>query len=667
MASTLPPVDISSEEYGFSEYLLQLQLNAPHLVISECYDLTTKQLNASFKNFCSQLDPVNVINVFVPAASLGQPISDVASHGVRINPKNGFRFTAGRIPIDGTEEAYELVHMVIALGTVYYNQKAGTGLAETVYSDIAPTSSTLPLGYHSIRVSEQNEFVVFNSNQINCLRLIRLKGKDNISHDPAIKHICNNCGQPNATIWCDNDHCKLCEKCDVSQHKTKLTAAHTRHPLSEAIINVQRCPVHPDTFVQYYCTKCHLPVCLECKVKGNHAKGEASKHKLIDLKEAYDNAVSTAIKPNQIFITREKTLASQINLANDKLKEIQQTQINIEAEITRIAAKAIEEARQQTSARAQQVKAIRGELIRKLEEVKNIKELLTAQQQNSEPLPFVQAQHFTEVLTETIKNNDDLPQLASEIDAQLQVYGRLEVSPPRPAVQPKSRGISPTPDAEVSQTTETTQLEAQDPHITTLTKMAKRKEDKYEEQGQTLSFLPFEGSAIITNPELQRRLYLCFPFKGQPVTHRMYYSETDGRTVNKIHKLVDNHGITVVIVKSGENIFGGFAASKWNTDGKPFGKGTSSFLFQLNKDAFIPNRGQTEEPITLFATEDTLTFGKYDLALKGNLENCSSIIENSYGVGFQYNSTKARTFLAGASEFRADAVEVWGFFSGQSL
>ena len=130
-----------------------------------------------------------------------------------------------------------------------------------------------------------------------------------------------------------------------------------------------------------------------------------------------------------------------------------------------------------------------------------------------------------------------------------------------------------------------------------------------------------------------------------------------------MHKIVDGHGISVVIVKSGENIFGGFAASKWNSEGKKFGNSSSSFIFQLNKDAFIPNRGQTEEPITLFATEDSLTFGKYDLALIGNLEHCKSTLENSYGVGFQYDSHKARTFLAGAPDFRADLVEIWGFFS----
>jgi hypothetical protein len=38
------------------------------------------------------------------------------------------------------------------------------------------------------------------------------------------------------------------------------------------------------------------------------------------------------------------------------------------------------------------------------------------------------------------------------------------------------------------------------------------------------------------------------------------------------------------------------------------------------------------------------------------------VIENSYGIGFEQGSHDATTFLAGASLFRAEIVEVWGFF-----
>ncbi|EAY22811.1 B-box zinc finger family protein [Trichomonas vaginalis G3] len=671
----LQPIENTSEEYGISEYLLQLQLDAPHLRISECYDIGNKNVRENFINYVNGLQPQNIVDVFVPVTSLQQPVSDIISHGIRVSPKNGFRFQTGKLQLEAGKETYEVVHITVALGNVYNNQKTGVELSDETFSDVAPTPSAVPEGYNTIRVSENNEFVVFNTTQINSLRLIRFAGGDNLSHEPRLKQICSICGKDNATLWCENDQCKLCEKCDKEAHSQKLTQNHTRKPVSESLIGQQKCPVHPDVNVAYYCLKCHCPVCLECKVKGSHSKGEQAKHRLIDLPKAYEDAQATLSKPNTVFITREKTLNQHLKLAKDKLSEIEETEKQIEAEITRIAAKAIEESRMQSGLRAQAVKSIKLEIERKISELQSQKKLIDAHHNNSEPLEVVQACYLNSVLEKEIINNTDLPSLASNIDAQLQVYGRLEVNPPRSSGKVTSRGL-PQPGASgngdgLSDSsafsdgieTEETDLEEPDPHITHLSRMAKR---KFERRGsKQLPFVPFDGSSIITDPEMARNLYMTFPFKGEPITHRMYYSEEDGRNVSKIHKIVDGHGITCVLVKVGQNLFGGFAASKWNSDGKPFGKGSSSFLFQLTKDAFIPNRGQTEEPICLFATTDTLTFGKYDLALVGNLEKCTSTIENSYGVGFAFDSQKAKTFLAGSQEFRPDVVEVWGFYSSQ--
>jgi hypothetical protein len=652
----------SSEDFGISEFLLQMQLNAPHLVVSECYDISVKPVKDAFSQCIQQLQPANLVDVFVPVSLLQQPLSDIEAHGIRVNSKTGFRFQVGGIPIDGSKKTYEVVHLAIALGKVYNNQKAGAGITETTFSDIPPSPISLPIGYNSIRVSDNCEYVIFNANQINTLRLIRFDGGENMSHDPVLKHVCSECGQNNATIWCENDQCKLCEKCDAEAHKTKLTANHVRKPLKEALVGVQKCPIHPDHVVQYYCQKCHLPVCLECKVKGSHSKGEAAKHTLIDVSKALDAAMNSMSKPDPSFVTREKALKEQLKIADEKIEEIEEIEKQIEAEITRIAARAIEESRQQSSKNALLAKSAKLEILRKLKELEAEKTLIEAHKDNSEPLRFLQAFHRNQCLEREFVDNLDLPEPADSIDARLVVYGRLEVAPPRTA-EPKvmNREI---PNEDTITETEETDIEEADPHITSLSRMAKRKQDKYTASGISLSFQPFEGSLIITNPELATRLYLCFPFKGQPITHRMYCSEDDGRSVAKIHKIIDGHGITVIIVKSGENIFGGFASSKWNSEGRNFGNSSSSFIFQLNKDAFIPNRGQTEEPICLYATEDSITFGKYDLALIGSLDKCKSTIENSYGVGFTYGSAKAQTFLAGAPEFKADIVEVWGFFSG---
>jgi hypothetical protein len=122
-------------------------------------------------------------------------------------------------------------------------------------------------------------------------------------------------------------------------------------------------------------------------------------------------------------------------------------------------------------------------------------------------------------------------------------------------------------------------------------------------------------------------------------------------------------GITAVMVKAGAEVFGGFASSRWKADGRPFGNGRNSFLFNLNRDAVIPFRPHAEDACHLFATQDLLSFGRRDLALEGDFTRCQSALENSYGVGFEPGGTDALTFLAGQHRFAADLVEVWGFFT----
>jgi len=51
------------------------------------------------------------------------------------------------------------------------------------------------------------------------------------------------------------------------------------------------------------------------------------------------------------------------------------------------------------------------------------------------------------------------------------------------------------------------------------------------------------------------------------------------------------------------------------------------------------------------------------LVIGGNFDRCASTIEHTFGIGLEPGSEAAQNFLAGAPRFKADIVEVWGFFS----
>jgi hypothetical protein len=130
-----------------------------------------------------------------------------------------------------------------------------------------------------------------------------------------------------------------------------------------------------------------------------------------------------------------------------------------------------------------------------------------------------------------------------------------------------------------------------------------------------------------------------------------------------MHEIIDGIGITCVLIRKGDYIFGGFAAAKWKNNSQPLGAGSSSFLFSLNKDAIIPFQPTVGDACVLYSTPVTLTFGKYDLILADDFNRCTACIEHSFGVGFKPESPEAQTFLAGEPTCIPDVVEVWGFFT----
>jgi hypothetical protein len=199
--------------------------------------------------------------------------------------------------------------------------------------------------------------------------------------------------------------------------------------------------------------------------------------------------------------------------------------------------------------------------------------------------------------------------------------------------------------------------------ITSLNLVAQKKERRAK--GAELPFVAFQRSKIITDPNEAVVLYRCFPFKATPQPHLLFSSVRDGRSIEKMHTLIDDIGITAVIVQVGDRKFGGFAASKWNSAGQPFGEEGCSFLFSLTKDAVIPFKPIADDACQLFASPEAISFGREDLVFAGNFDECSSVIENSYSIGFPDGpaSVEAKTFLAGADKFAADQVEVWGFYT----
>lgn len=757
MKSPLVPVSPTTKEFGSIEYKLQMLLDAPNMVVSECYNISIPDLNVQFKSFKKSVNPKNTAYVFIPTSSLSQSVSDISSQGIKVDQKKGFKFLVDGIDINKKDDKIEVLMLRVTLGNTLNYQVADME-NESFYTDL-PTSANLPKGYHSLRISERGDFMIFNSAQIKVCNLIRFKGGENLEKVLKKDDKCDYCNEANATIYCLNDKAKFCEKCDKQIHNVnKLLQKHNRIPLSEAKLTIEYCPNHPNVIVKHYCKQCQVPVCFECKMRGSHSKGDAASHTLVEINEAISDTIEASKNDDIIFTKRMKSIDEKLAKADEKLQVILKNQKDVEEEINRIAQAAIAKTREMAGEKALVIRSNKTELLRKKNELNNLKKFIEIQRDVSNSLTFLKTFDRHEGIIYTLRKTNDIP-LDLTVEGDLCVFGNLTVEPAKSQSNTKKVQIvqskneipqktkfeennehhnsnkqkenqesvktdlpknstknqenpkhqkkvtkeknDKTSNGEVMNQSKKTEKKKlveivgdqafaeQDlsgdeveqnqnnkkprrsikrmsdygQEYTSLIALAERYEQRNKKRGLVINFEPFQESKILTTTEKRNALYFCIPFNQYPKTTLLFSTERDSRSIRKMHMMIDQVGLSIVIIKKGQYLFGGFASSKWNHDGIPFGDPLKCFIFSISQDAIIPFVKRVEDACCLYATEDTLTFGKFDIILSEDFDECSANIEFSYSIGYKQGSPEAKSFLAGEPNFRADIVEVWGFYN----
>ena len=231
------------------------------------------------------------------------------------------------------------------LGKVINYQDDSSNLSSVQYLKTRPTVDILPPEFDSFRIGD-NKFVVFNQSQINIIHLIKLKFDNSVAKIQPNKNKCDICRYNNAYVYCLNDKKRFCNQCNQSFHK--LIKDHQSCSIDTGLLKYHKCWLHPESDVLYYCPKCHLPICMECKVHGNHAHGEFSKHKLTAINKIFEDQCNN-VENEPPFSDRLCIINAQINNCKSRIKEIEMIQKKTENEIMRIAQNAIEESRKQNA------------------------------------------------------------------------------------------------------------------------------------------------------------------------------------------------------------------------------------------------------------------------------------------------------------------------------
>ena len=73
------------------------------------------------------------------------------------------------------------------------------------------------------------------------------------------------------------------------------------------------CKTHPTRQVQYFCSQCHEPVCIDCTIMGSHAKiDDGSKHALVSVEEYFRTVMEECKQANPHLNERRVAVNEQI-------------------------------------------------------------------------------------------------------------------------------------------------------------------------------------------------------------------------------------------------------------------------------------------------------------------------------------------------------------------
>ena len=169
-------------------------------------------------------------------------------------------------------------------------------------------------------------------------------------------------------------------------------------------------------------------------------------------------------------------------------------------------------------------------------------------------------------------------------------------------------------------------------------------------------------------------LYYSLPFFSKPPQCRILYSSAeyngDGSNVRMedlYTKCMMSDSPSLLIIKSGEFVFGAYLSHPIRVTGSGWSGSPSCFIYSTTLDLKFPyharnppvkSQAMMDKPVAFKAERDKLTIGNGDIIIyEGGL--CESRMENCYGVGLTYGSSEANCILAGTNEFAIDELEVW--------
>ncbi|ORZ32805.1 hypothetical protein BCR44DRAFT_1515132 [Catenaria anguillulae PL171] len=391
----------NSPQFAYLEYFLQLSLRASSARILSAHALSNPHLTVQFEKRCADiltldawidpalLPPANAEDEVVRRGFVFSPQS--AAPGIRVgigSLKVSHTLSKGSAADAGKQQQQppnvrRAILCKVGIGRAYINNLEGAG------------RDALPDGYDSCRwrlalapIARPRRarllprILLTSPTQILPLYIVTYEYDPSLERKLREKPHCDNCETHLADVYCAADAANLCKSCDTQLHSAnKVVQRHVRTPIGKGADVFGHCRLHPDKLVEFFCSQCHVPVCVYCKMVGHHAAGEAARHKLVSVTEAYQTVTAEAGLTDTLLGARKAAIASQLNQLAARAKLLDKHAAQIQAAIDDMYKKACADLAAITLAKQNVLASDECELQRQKDEIERLEKFLTYQQE----------------------------------------------------------------------------------------------------------------------------------------------------------------------------------------------------------------------------------------------------------------------------------------------
>ncbi|OQR92536.1 hypothetical protein ACHHYP_03526 [Achlya hypogyna] len=431
--ATVSSLNPMTKEFQRVRYLLQASLPGYRVADDDLmiWDMKNPTLSTEYEAATAGLLE---LDSWVAVEDLGPAISQVYSYGfTSLDSHHAMKFTTGNIALDlpGKKGKRQYVLCKIATGR------------SLVVDDEAAARHPLPSGYHSYYVAPKkapsgyyHEYVLNNTAQVLPQYLVRF-GYQVV--DPTNQRMCALCERSTASISCRTCAAELCASCDETSHSAnKLMGRHKRTPVASggsakylgdnAILPAVHCRLHETKAVEFYCPLCAVPVCVNCKMVGDHSCGEKGGHRLISIADAYEQSLRESSKADPLIESRKLLIATKLGHIHDRAADVLRNKASVQALLQSTMETALAKLEEEARAKLSVLRCEELELQRQVQHIEWTDAFLMAQRKSLAPVEFLTA--WTQHKPLRVEQRDfpvaHAP-LYESVKADLQLVGRLQV------------------------------------------------------------------------------------------------------------------------------------------------------------------------------------------------------------------------------------------------